>query len=168
MRRFLTLLMLSLCLAAPAWAQSQLPLTQFSGPWLPAETENNVNVLIRAINTIFLPLFPTVSGAVNFPIFTAAATGGIATISTGGSSGDANASLGINPNGNGNIVLFANAVTDTGLLQFGNSASFQATTTLAQCPGTLPNKAPLGMSATITGYIQVQDWLGRSHGLPAC
>ena len=168
MIRRLCVLMFLLFLPLSGWAQQQLPIPPFQGPWLPAETENNVNTLIRTLNAIFTPLFPPVPGAVNFPILTGAPSGGITTISTGGAGADPNASIGINPNGNGNIILFAGAPGDTGLVQFANLASFVAAPSLTACSSGPPLAAIQGVHSTVQGYLLFKDWLGFTRGSQVC
>lgn len=143
-------------------------------------TGGDFNNLINSINAILSPLTggPGPAGTgVNSISLIPAATGGVASI-TLRSGGDTNAGIAITPNGNGNVVLFGApgqpgqpwASSSTGMLQFGNATGFIKANALAPCPGMATNRPPmLGIPTTVvTGFFQVQDWLGFVYAVPAC
>ena len=153
-------------------AQAQVPpIPLVSGPQDLSQMRGTLNTLINEINAILVPAFPAQPGAVNFPNMQATVTGqpGILGLSFGG---DPNASLAIQPNGNGNVILFGASGTaqlGTGVLQIGNVASWVPAKGLAPCPAVSGGSTrPLGVGPTVTGYFQVGDWLGRIHSIAAC
>lgn len=159
--------MLSLgCVRADAAAVAPVVPSQLQIP----ATGADFNAVINAINAILSPLTggPGAAGTgVNGISLTPAATGGIATI-TLTPTADANASIGIKPNGTGNIVLFTSGPGPQGVLQFANSSAFVPVGGLAACPAVPAGRPPLGVSGVITGYLPVRDWLNRGFALVAC
>ncbi len=138
----------------------------------------DLNAIITSINVILSPLTGGAgAGGVNQISLTSGATGLPAQIALQPGA-DANAALAIVPNGNGNIMLFGApgqpgqpwASSSTGVLQFGNAAGFIKANGFAPCPGMATNRPPmLGIPATVvTGFFQVQDWLGFQYAVPAC
>ncbi len=111
---------------------------------------------------------PSVPGLTNGIVITPTVPGGIPTISAGGPGSDANASLGLSSQGNGNIVLFAGNPTSTGVLQFANAASFIKSNGLTQCPGASASNPPFGVSPIIRGYFVWQDVLGNKYSAVSC
>ncbi len=169
MRRFLAGLAMLMLTALSAGAQT-LPIPLFSGPSDPSQMRTYFNNLILSINAILVPALgatTTSAGtAVNLISLTGGITGSNAVIGLQAGA-DTNAGITINPNGSGNIVLFSQY--DTGVLQFGNQTGFTPATSLIACPGVQAGKAaPLGVSATVTGFTPIKDWLGRVHAWPAC
>ena len=167
MKRLHYLVLCALMTAAPAFAQT-LPMPLLKGPLDPSQTLATLNSLITSINNVLVPALgpsSTPSGTlVNQISMTGGLTGspGVIGLQPGA---DANASIQINPNGSGNIILFGQA--DTGSLQFGNTGAFVKATGLSSCPGA-SKKMPFGVGQTVTGYFMVQDWTGAKHGVPAC
>lgn len=174
MKRFLAAALATL-FASSAWAQ--IPI--LTGPQDPASLQATINALINAINALpaqqAFPQPSPSSGAptlVNTLVLTGTATGSNPYIQPGGTSVDANAGLGLNALGSGNITLFpfvAGQAASTGVLQFGNAASIESAAGLALCPGFSRGQAnPPGLSSTIKGYIVTLDWLGRRLRIPFC
>jgi hypothetical protein len=155
-------------------AQAQIPL--LSGPSDPSQLQATVNRLITAINaSTFSQAFPAPAAGTTAPnsiVLTAAAAGSVPLISPASvaAGGDANAALGISPNGSGNLIFFGNygGTAETGVVQFANASSFMPRVGLAGCPGYQRQGAPVGMSDNIAGYLVFQDWLGRPHYVPSC
>ena len=160
MSRFLAAGLASMLGAGIASAQ-MVPIPLLTGPFDPGSTQATFNTLIRQIDAILAPLLPT-GGGISIPPSTTGSGNGV--IGLDGTAG-ANAGIQINPNGSGNIILFGDG--DTGSLQFGNTSAFKAARGFSACPGTSKN-VPLGVGQTVTGHFIVQDWAGRSHGVPAC
>ncbi len=169
------LVALLLAAAYPAGAAS-VPL--LTGPQDVSQMNATINGVINNINTILSPLTggglingvaPGATGtAVNILSLTPGATGSPAVIGLQ-PGGDSNGSIQIVPDiPGGNIILFSSATGATGVLQFANSTAVVAATGLAACPGTNPNRAPLGVKGTVSGFIPVLDWLGVAHALVAC
>lgn len=155
--------------ANPSVANPPMPPILGVGPGFdPSNPAANTNALIAAINKILLPLVPPVLNGVNFPQLTSGVSGVGVTIAATGS--DANIAIKLQPQGNGNIVLFdaVNNLNSTGVIKVGNLASWRPMTGLANCPGVPPNQPPLGMADHVTGYLVVKDWLDRPHGFPGC
>ena len=165
--KLLRLMLVGFALAAalPAVAQT-LPIPLVTGPQDVSQMRGTFNTLINNINNVLRPIFPA-AGAVNSIALTGGATGTLATISLAAGA-DANASIGLVPNGNGDIILWAGNPTSLGTLQFANAASFVPAEGLGACPGVDPAAPPYGVEAAITGYISVKDWLGVTRALPAC
>lgn len=168
MKRLLSALIV-LMLAAPAGAQT-LPIPLVTGPQDVSQMRAIFNTLIGQINAVLVPVFgysTTPNGTpVNLISLSGGLTGSNATIGLQPGA-DANAGITINPNGSGNIQLFAQG--DTGTLKFGNEGAFVKAYGLGACPGALGlNKQPIGVQPVVTGFLIVKDWLGASHGVPAC
>jgi hypothetical protein len=146
---------------ASAAAQT-LPIPYLSGPQDPSQMNATINSVIQRINAVLSPVLASGSTSVNNVAITGGVTGSplVIGLQTGA---DANAGITISPNGSGNVKLFSQ--NGTGVLQFGNQTSF-VTAGLANAPGIVSGKAPLGMSDHLRGYILMQDWLGRSYGFP--
>lgn len=127
------------------------------------------NNLILQINGILSGALPATGNNI---ILGNAPNGSVAVITTGGPGADPNAALAINPNGNGDIILFyGQPPTDTGVVQFANNFSWLPAKGLAACPAANNLPAVWGaetINPVITGYIIIEDWLGNAHGLPAC
>ena len=165
---------LAFLLALSAGARAQIaPLT---GPSDPSQLIGTLNQVIRAINAQSYALaFPTpVAGASSSPnslLLTSVGSGAVPTIALG-TTADANASIGISPNGSGNLVLFGSygGANETGVVQYANAASWVPRLGIASCPGFQRQGvlAPAGMRDHIAGYLVFQDWLGRSHYVPSC
>lgn len=151
------------CGGQAARAASPIPL--FSGPQDNSQLFLYLNSLVTAINAINGPLLPPVQGGVNNISLTGGVTGSPATIGLQPGS-DPNGGIQINPNGSGNITLFTSG--DTGVLAFGSTAVFAQATGLAACPAITYNRVPFGVQPNVQGYVLIQDWLGRRHGIPAC
>ncbi len=119
---------------------------------------------------IFIPgvTVPSVPGLTNGIVITPTTPGGIPTISAGGPGSDANTSLGLSSQGNGNIVLFAGNSTSTGVLQFANASSFIKATGLGACPAVPALNPPLGVSTVVTGYLVWSDIFGVKHSAVSC
>lgn len=147
---------------------ASIPYPFLSGPTDPSQINATINSLVIAINNILSPLTggPTVSTQINAIDLTAGTTGmpGVIGLQSGA---DTNAALQIQPNGTGNIILFA-STGSTGVLQFANTNSFVAANGLGACPGIANKAPPIGVAQTIQGFIVVQDWIGRTRNLPAC
>ena len=161
--------LIALMLAAPAFAQT-LPIPMLKGPLDPSQTLATLNNLLIQLNGVLVPaLGATTTSAgtvVNVIALSGGLTGSNATIGLQPGA-DANAGITINPNGSGNITLFGQA--DTGVLAFGNQASFIPATSLIACPGVPAGKsAPMGVSTTVTGFTPIKDWLNRVHAWPVC
>ena len=163
---------LSACGMFPAYAAS-IPYIQ--GPTEPPTLAGPLNTLINQINAILSPLTggPAVNGgqpgsgtpAVNNIQLISAATGSLAQIGLQPGA-DPNAGIQINPNGSGNIVLFA--LGDTGVLQFANTGSFVSAPGLSPYPGRVPGAlALMGVQSTVQGAFVFKDWLGITRGVPA-
>jgi hypothetical protein len=168
MKRLFPTLM-ALMLAAPAFAQG-LPIPLLKGPYDPGAGLQTFNTLIVQLNNVLVPSLGSSTNSsggalVNQVSLTGGSTGNSATIGLQPGA-DPNAGISLNPNGSGNIQFFG--VGDTGVLQFGNSASFVTATGFAACPGVNPGRAPIGVQGVITSYIIVKDWLGKSHGWATC
>ena len=155
----------ALLLAALGSARADaIPL--FTGPQDPSQINANFNRLINQINAILTPLLPSVDDSVNSISLTPAVTGGVATIGLQDGADD-DASIGILPNGDGDIVLFGNTGTEDGMLKFANSPAFVAAEGLAACPASSGYTA-FGVGATVSGYLVVKDWLDVKRYLVAC
>jgi hypothetical protein len=154
------------------------------GPSDPSQMNANINTLVVAINAILSPLQGgnLINGAApgsgatatNIIGFTPGVSGSSASIGLQPGS-DANGSIQINPNGSGNVVLFAGA-GNTGVLQIANATGwFPAKGAgIVPCPGggaaTL-NAGSLLLPAgyqTVAGYEAHEDWLGRPYWVPGC
>jgi hypothetical protein len=167
-------------------AQAQSPIPYFTGlptgpggGFDPTNQMANFNNLIGQIDNI---LGPTTGGGTAPLIAANPATVSLAQVPgmqiTGetifSATGTGNVTLGLAPVGNGNIDLFpANYITNTGLLQFGNYASFVAAKGIDRCPGMPANGVQTGglylsPSQVVTGYMQVLDWANRPTFLVAC
>lgn len=177
-----------LALAAPADAAVNGTLPFLSGPNDASQMIATFNQLIQSINGITGALLPagggTATNGVSLPPGVTGAPAGIG-VQIGG---DPNASITINPNGNGNVILFgpaqsgSNSTTALGMLQIGNQAGIVPATGFAACPGVIPGRGrpgPIvtagagqqvveGPGATVTGYLQILDWLGRVRSIPVC
>lgn len=155
--------LLAVCLIAGIALAQRPPVPLVTGPQDAGQLNSTLNGIIRQINAILVPIFPSPSGSVNYVSLTGALTGRTATIGLAAGA-DTNAAIAINPNGSGNIILFS---TGTGNLQFANSAAFVKAKGLSPCPAVVGG-APFGVARTVTGHLIVQDWLGVKHGIPAC
>jgi hypothetical protein len=146
----------------PAWAQT-LPIPLVTGPQDPSQLNQTINTLIAQINGVLVPAFgSTVIGSSGVSLGPGQPGGpGVIGLQPGAG---ANTGIQITPNGSGNIILFSG--TTTGVLQFANSSAF-VPAGLANAPGIVPGKQPLGMHDHLSGYLIVQDWLGRSYGVAA-
>jgi hypothetical protein len=147
-------------------AAAQIPL--IVGPQDVAGLNNTLNKLINQINSSALITFGAVSAAppqyfgatVNGAQFVGTIAGfgtqpafGVQLNTTGT---DANINLVLNPKG-------------TGVIEFANPNNFVSTNGLAACPGYQVNQVrPIGISATIQGYVPILDWMGRAHWIPTC
>lgn len=152
---------------------STIPL--ITGPQDPSQMNATFNLVINEINAILSPL--TGSGLINGaqPGTGATATNFLSlTPGVSGSGpfldlapgGDANASIGIQPNGNGNIILFQGLPLSTGLMQFANEASFIVAPTIGGFPGGLPGAASFqGIHPNVQGVMVFKDWLGFTRGV---
>ena len=127
------------------------------------------NALIAAINCISAGQCPATGNNI---FVLPASNGQVPTVVSGGPGSDPNTPIGINPSGNGDIILFyGQPPTDTGALQFANAYSWLPAKGLAACPAMNGVAGVWGaetVNPVITGYIIIEDWLGNSHGLPAC
>jgi hypothetical protein len=160
-----------LALALPAAAQNaQFPIPPFTGPNDPSQLRAYLNTLVSEINAVLGPVVPAQPGSTNLITLGGTPTGGGNPAISLTTTSDGNAGIAIQPNGRGNIVLFDPGVAGAGLLQFADTASFAPATGLAACPGmpTIAKKTNFGVDDHVDGYFIVQDWLGRSHGMPAC
>lgn len=144
--------------AAPVMAQSP-PIPLVTGPQAPAQMNSTFNRLINQINAILVPILPAGGGLAVTPTSTG---DGVVGLSFGAG---ANAGIRINPNGSGNITLFGDG--DTGNLKFGNTTAFTKASGLVACPGAVANM-PVGVAPALSGYLIVQDWSGKKHGVPTC
>jgi len=164
MKRLLSLVFLGLAMSSAAFAQ--LPIPVLRGPQDPSQATAVLNNLINQINGILVPSIGGPTGAVNMLSMTGGLTGqpGVIGFQSGA---DTNASIQINPNGSGDIILFSQY--DTGVLKFANQTMFVPAKSLIACPGVPEGKAaPIGVSNTVTGFTPIKDWLGRSHAWPTC
>jgi len=164
---------------------SSVPL--LTGPQDTSQMNATINGVIINLNAILSPLTggglitgsPSGSGipAVNTITLIPAATGSPAIIGIA-PGGDANASIQINPNGTGNIVLFA-GVGDTGVIQIANATGWYPAKSagVVACPGggagaSLSGNLAAGLlpggAQTIAGYEVHEDWLGRAYWVPGC
>ena len=153
--------------AESAAAQSsQPPIPLLRGPLDPGAMQGTLNLIIQEINGILVPLIPgSPVTPVNFLSLTPGATGtpAVLTLQPGA---DANASIAIQPNGNGNVILMGQS--NMGVVQFGNQASFVSAPGLSPYPGGVPGAAALqGVKNTVQGVLLVKDWLGVTRGVPA-
>jgi len=173
------LLSLVLVLVALAAQASQTPLSTLRGPNDPSQMIATINQVIFAINGILSPLQPYNPSAVNFIALNPSITGNGPIIGLQSGS-DTNTALGLQPAGNGNVLLFSGNQSSLGVLQFANDVSFFGAKGLNACPGAPPRAfAPpgditggdalgLGPGSIIKGYIAMQDWLGRYRYIPSC
>ena len=149
-----------------------------TGPQTPdvGAIQAELNTLVQQINgsAPFNGFVATAPGIqVNQLVLYSAPTGSMASIGLGPFA-DANASISINPNGAGNIVLFPPAsgepiASDTGVLQFANAVSFVPVAGLVACPAYVRGGLnPVGLSPTVTGYVVIEDMFGTPHRLAAC
>lgn len=173
MRAWLRGLVFGALAALPGAAMAQtLPIPLLSGPQDVSQFQATINQQVLAkINAVLGAAMSMPPGAVNFISLNATPTGQLAAIQLGGTSADANAGIGISPNGSGNIVLFAPTLgepQETGVLQFANNASFAPARGLATCPGVPAGQPVFNTADHVTGYWIIKDWLGRSHATPAC
>ena len=140
---------------------------------------SDLNAVVQQLDQFFGPYFPQPSGTIaNVPTFNPSAAG--LPVILGASGTDANINIALSPKGNGDVVLFYGNVAATGLLSFANVSSWVAGNGVDRCPGSVGSSqysaSPFGGSVpgltttgtTVTGYIPVQDWLGRTHKLVAC
>lgn len=139
-----------------------------TAPVDPGQQQANLNNLIAAVNLVLSPL---TGGSANNPLLintislAPALTGQPAIIALAPGA-DANASIGLSSNGDGDIVLFAGNTGSAGVVQFANAAAFVPANGFAACPGgDLPQ---LNVAETVTGYLVFKDWLGVTRGIPAC
>lgn len=164
-------IILGLAGTVPVQAASTIAL--FGGPQDNSQLFSYLNTLVLSINAITGPLLPAVTGGVNSISLTSGVTGSPAVIGLQ-PGGDTNAGININPNGSGNISLFA--TTDTGVLQIANATSWFAAkgAGLVPCPGGGAKGSDLaggllqGGMQTVQGYEVHEDWLGRAYWLPGC
>ncbi len=151
-------------IAAMAHAASP-PVPLITGPQDLSQMRGTLNTLINQINAILVPAFPAGAGAVNFPSLSGGVTGQPIIIGVQ-AGGDANASISIQPAGSGNLILMGQA--NTGVVQFGNLASFVSAPSLSPYPGRVPSQAAIqGVHNTAQGVLLVKDWLGVTRGVPA-
>ena len=166
--RYLLVALALTVLAGVAHAQSSLPpIPSITGPQDLSQMRGTLNTLINQINAILVPLLPNSPNSVetNFFALTPGATGfpAVLTLQTGA---DANASITIQPNGNGSVILMGQS--NTGVVQFGNQASFVSAPGLSPYPGRVPALAAIqGVHNTAQGVLLVKDWLGVTRGVPA-
>jgi len=156
-------------LSAAGFAQTSPPLPYFSGPYDPGVGWANFNKLVQELNAILVPTFQVYGPGPSSNYIALVSTPSGQTPFLGLQPGaDANAGIGISPNGNGNVVLFSSNPASTGLLQIANTAAWVPANGLTACPGIIVNHAPLGVSNTVSGYFLELDWLGRKHASLAC
>ena len=161
-----------LCGAAAAHAAS-LPYIQ--GPTEPPTLAGPLNSLINQINGILSPLTggAAINGAapgsgavgVNLVSIIAGATGSPTVIGMQ-PGGDPNGSIQIQPDPTGNIILFGNG--NTGNIVVQNSGLWVPANGLTACPGISPGHPPIGMKGVISGYLVIEDWLGRQQWSVNC
>jgi hypothetical protein len=175
--RFLRALLVlaALAVSSGAMAQSNLPpIPLLRGPLDPGAMQGTLNLIIQEINNILIPLFPQQPGTeVNFFELNPGLTGQpvVLALQPGG---DANAAIAIQPNGNGNVVLFGQGLAgqqSLARLQIGNQSSWVPTAGLTSCPGTGNSNSKataLGVGPTVTGFFLMVDWLGRQHAVAGC
>ncbi len=160
--------------AQSAAAQANAPpIPLLRAPVDPGTAQGTFNLVIQEINNILVPNFPAPVGAVNFTNMVGSVTGQPVVIGLQ-AGGDANASIAIQPNGNGNVVLFGQGLAgqnSLARLQIGNASSWVKTAGLDACPGTgraNSQATALGVGPTVTGFFLMQDWLGRTHAIAGC
>ncbi len=161
-----------LCGAAAAHAAS-LPYIQ--GPTEPPTLAGPLNSLINQINGILSPLTggAAINGAapgtgavgVNSIAAVPGVTGAPALI-TVQPGGDPNGSIQIQPDPSGNIILFGNG--STGNLVVQNPGLWVPANGLTACPGIAPGSRPMGMKGIVSGYLVIEDWLGRQQWSVNC
>lgn len=145
---------------------AQIPLVNPNSLQIP-NTGVDFNNLILQINGVLAGTLPAGSNNITLATQTTAPFGG--PISTVGVSGTSNVALGLSAASNGNIVLFAGDPNSTGTLQFAQQAAFIRANGFTPCPGMATNRPPmLGVSAVVTGFWMVSDWLGSVAAVPVC
>jgi hypothetical protein len=149
-------------------AAQVLPIPSVPGPYDPSQALATFNTLINQINGVLVPALGATVTSAGTAVNTIALTGGV----TGNSAviglqpgADANAGILIRPNGSGNLTLLG--LSGTGVVQFGNQASFVSAPSLTAC--STPGLAAIqGVKSTVQGMLIVKDWLGVARGLQAC
>ena len=119
-----------------------VPYFAWADPSNPTATNN---MLIQAIDNILAPLQPQVQGATSFISLIPGTTAGTIGLQPGA---PANASIKIQPNGNGNIVLFTATENEQsrGLIKIGNQPSWAPKST--KRPGSPVSAARVQASST--------------------
>jgi hypothetical protein len=152
-----------------------------TGPQDTSQMNGTINGVIINLNAILSPLTGggliagTTPGsgvpAVNTITLIPAVSGSTAVIGIA-PGGDANASIQIQPNGAGDIILFGSG-NSGGNLVFSSQSMWVPATGLTACPGMTPGDranatVPLGYVPIVTGYWVIEDWLDRQHLTVAC